>query len=206
MAEDIKKAKLKKEIRNLSRLRSDINDEKIDQICSEIFLCLLLGQNNELPHAMSSSEKKAISELKKFEKLAFSLARHIQTMHNSARNMLEDRGVNPNISSHLLKDQLIEYIRLSLKNRTEFSKKHSEKKYSPRRPKKIAAEWVTEYLFDSYEILTGERPKRNSRDGYEQGEFFEFVKKVFSILEVNASADAQLRRVFKSEKTKAKNA
>ena len=148
----------------------------------------------DLPRAQNAGPDATRKELEKFSRLASTLWKHIDSMHQEALSVLADTDARDWL---LVKGDLAALVgvaKLGIEN-------HLNQGPGPKgRPRKQQAHDVALIAAGAYRAITGEEPSVGTKDGRAYGPFLKFVDSVFSALGIQASAETYSREVTKVKK------
>jgi hypothetical protein len=172
----------------------------IDQYANIIALSALLAEINDQPMAHAAGTKKALKELYQAGKAGFILARTLNGMHNEAHIAIssalgdEKRFID-------FQYELFRVTKAVYTAHRELTQRSIELGTTGA-PQKASAKKVTEDAAEIYEFLTGKEPTRRGKDGKAYGPFHDFLKDIFSALDIDASAESQAKLLMEKRASK----
>lgn len=190
-------------VKVLRTLNATTPEEILEQRALGLQITAALGAVGDLPRARDAGGEKARRELDTVARKAADLARLMLNLHSDALRAFEKVEANGNLHPLNLKATLNGFVLATMRAIDEVVDALPHRGNRPRvQPRQVARQ-----VREVYEDLTGRKAGRVTnayRDGQTEGPFQEFLSNIFVLLNIEASADSQIKLLLSA--TRGKNA
>jgi hypothetical protein len=180
----------------LRNLKQAATEEELNQYAAWLQMTDILGSVGDLPRAQDKGYSTVKHELGRTIEKTLELAEEIGKLHSEALRALEHVEARGDLHPLLVKRTLLQFAEGAVQAYEQIPDGPSRKGRTP----KIRQREVAKYAIKVYESLTGRRAGRstNADSGKPYGQLYDFLTKVFAVLGIEGSADAQLKILLSS--------